>query len=230
MEQRAKRQPATRAICGAESTDGGLCYRGAGKSTDHEGVGRCSAHGGNSPNGIKAAGVTIARALGSRVILTDQPVYGMPERMAPPDALLWCVAIAAGEVRYLSKKVAELTEDEVLGRPATITHVSGEGKKMRTVQRGPVEPHIWVRERHRAVDRLARVAKMAMDAGVAERLVALAEFQATALAELFGAVFKDIGLTAAQMKRAEPVLERRLLAMESGKLGAGGAGVEVLDG
>ncbi len=177
-----------------------------------------------------AAGVTIANHLVGthHGVITTAPVYGKAERMAPADALLWCVAIAAGEVRYLSKKVAELTEDEVLGRPTTYTTERGEGEKghknMRTVQRGPVEPHIWVKERHRAVERLAKLSKMAMDAGVAERLVALAEFQATALADLFGAVFRDIGLTAAQMKRAEPVVERQLLAMESGELGAGAAG------
>lgn len=145
-----KREPATRAVCGAEKPDGGLCHRDAGKNADHEGVGRCSARGGNSPAGIKAAGVTIASALGSRVILTDGPVYGVPERMAPADAILWCVAICTGEVRYLSQKVAELSEEEVLGRPATIyTTERGEG----TIRHGPVQPHLWVRERQRAVDR-----------------------------------------------------------------------------
>jgi hypothetical protein len=95
---------------------------------------------------------------------------------------------------------------------------------MRTTVHGEVRPHLWVIERQRAVDRLAKFSKMAIDAGVAERLVALAEFQATALADLFASVFAELKLTAAQQKRAEPVLQRQLLALESGGVVNGNGG------
>ena len=65
-----------------------------------------------------------------------------------------------------------------------------------------------------------------MDAGVAERLVALAEFQAVALADLIGRVMDQVELTAAQRARLEPALRRELLAMESGQLAAAGPGGE----
>lgn len=226
--RRRKREPATRGICGASKAGGGLCQMDPGQGTDHPGAGRCLHHGGLLPGGKMAAGVTIHDHLarGDVGVLTTAPVYGTPEKIAPADALLWCVAITAGEVRYLSQKVAELTEDEVLGRPVTMVHESGEGEKgyknMRTKTQGPVEPHLWVRERQRAVDRLAKFSKMAIEAGVAERLVALAEFQATALADLFGRVFEQLSLTKAQKARAEPVLRAELLMLESGSVLEGG--------
>ncbi len=214
--RRRKREPAVRAICGAPKTGQreGLCQHEPGHGTDHHGVGRCKFHGGNLPSGKIAAGVQIAAHLGGKRegALTNAPVYGMPEDMAPADALLWCVAITAGEVRYLSAKVAGLTEDEVLGR-SPLDDAGGEDgfMGMRAVQHREVQPHLWVRERRLAVDRLAKMSSMAITAGVSERLVALAEHQATELADLFRAVFDDIGLTPAQWALAEPVLERRLL-------------------
>ncbi len=216
--RKRKRAPAPRAIC-AGVKGPGLCQHDAGFGTDHPGVGRCKYHGGNTPAGVKAAGVTIGNHLSAEhaLILTDGPVMGIPERMAPADALLWCVAIAAGEVRYLTGKVAALDEKELF-RSAPRWKYEG-GKKVPR-QPAPEQLHVYVRERQLAVDRLARLSKMALDAGVAERLVALAEFQATALADLISRVMDQVKLTAAQRARLEPVLERELLVVESGQLGA----------
>ena len=155
-------------------------------------------------------------------MLTDGPVMGVPEKIAPADALLWCVAITAGEVRYLTTKVQELSEDELLGRPLTTTHEKGYTEKgskdLRTATRAPSELHILVRERQRAVDRLSKYSKMAMDAGVAERQIQLAENQAGMLAGLLERVFGGISLTAKQRAALEPVLERELMLLETGDI------------
>lgn len=66
-------------------------------------------------------------------------------------------------------------------------------------------------------NRVARVAKACLDAGVAERQVKLAETYGAALANLLRAVFNDreLGLTAAQRKRLPEVLRRYLGALEA---------------
>jgi hypothetical protein len=146
---------------------------------------------------------------------------GVPVEMEPVDALLWCVAIAAGEVQYLSARVGELSEEELIGRPTTITRERGRGergrKDLRTTQGGPHELHVLVKERQRAVDRLARFSKMALDAGVAERQIRVAEAQAGMLAALITGVMEDIGATKKQMTLLESSLPSRLLALEASR-------------
>jgi hypothetical protein len=154
-------------------------------------------------------------------LLRSPTVMGLPVEMEPTDALLWCVAIAAGEVQYLSGRVAELTDEELIGRPTTLTHERGRGergrKDLRTTQGGPHQLHLLVVERQKAVDRLARFAKMAIDAGVAERQVRLAEAQAGMLAALITGVMEDIGATKKQMSLLESRLPSRLLALEASR-------------
>jgi hypothetical protein len=65
-------------------------------------------------------------------------------------------------------------------------------------------------------DRVARVAKAALDAGVAERQVALAERYGSAIAVVLRAIFSDpeLGLTRAQQRLLPTVLSRHLNAVE----------------
>lgn len=146
---------------------------------------------------------------------------GVPLEMEPTDALLWCVAIAAGEVQYLSQRVGELTEEELIGRPSRISREWGTGergrKDVRTREAGEHQLHILVKERQGAVDRLARFSKMAIDAGVAERQVRLAEAQAGMLAALITGVMDDIAITAKQRRALESALPARLMALEAGQ-------------
>jgi hypothetical protein len=154
-------------------------------------------------------------------LLRSPVVMGMPLEMEPVDALLWCVAIAAGEVQYLSERVGELSEEELIGRPTTVTRERGRGergsKDLKTTQGGPHQLHLLVVERQKAVDRLARFSKMAIDAGVAERQVRIAEAQAGMLAALITGVMQDIGATKKQMTLLESHLPSRLLALEASR-------------
>jgi len=71
---------------------------------------------------------------------------------------------------------------------------------------------VW-REHADAMGR-ARFSKMALDAGVEERRVRLSERFGEAIASVLDGVFKDLGLSADQERRAPDIVQRALLAME----------------
>jgi hypothetical protein len=177
-----------------------MCKRPAGYGTDHPGVGRCKQHGGNSPSGIKSAAVII----GEGSILTGKTVMGIPVEMDPADALTKCIAIAAGEVAYCTAQIMQLNElkDEMYEQD----HL------------GRRQLHLWIRERRGCIDRLAKLSKMALDAGVAERQVQLAEQQADLIIAVIDAMVEELGLKPDQMQKALPQVLVRL-----------GSGAEVLD-
>ena len=70
--------------------------------------------------------------------------------------------------------------------------------------------HIWIRARHEAVDRLARFSKIAIDAGVADRQVKIAEQMGGVLGNLITAVLGELGLTPAQQAMAPHIAQRQL--------------------
>lgn len=202
-------------LCGAKKRQGeGTCGRPAGWGTNHLGVGPCKLHGGNTRAHNRAAAPAVARQLGAEV------------DMEPIDALLWCVRLAAGEVRVFTELVAELAESDWKGAPLSTVDrpLKDEGgaesasQRAVEVREGSAELHIWIKARQAAMDRLAKFTKMALDAGVAERQIELAERWAEGLAALLGGVLDDLELTAAQRKRAPEVVRRRLAALESGNV------------
>lgn len=149
--------------------------------------------------------------MSSGSLVHEDPVMGLPIQVDPSDALTWCVSIAAGEVRYFTQRIAELSHDDVVVKKRTVSREYGEGEKghkdVKTVSTGSdVELHILIRERQRAVDRLARLSKMALDAGVAERAVALAERQGDIMVHVIQQVVEALGLTPKQMGRLESAL------------------------
>jgi hypothetical protein len=70
------------------------------------------------------------------------------------------------------------------------------------------------------VDKQARIAKAALDAGIDERRMQLADEQARVILDVFRAVFADpaIGFNAAQRSAAGAVAARHLRAIEGGVL------------
>ena len=80
---------------------------------------------------------------------------------------------------------------------------------------------MWNEER----DRLARMGKAALDAGVTERAITLAERTGAAIADVLRAVFHDpeLRLTAKQQERLPDLLRRHLVAVERsrGEIAAG---------
>jgi hypothetical protein len=145
-------------------------------------------------------------------------VMGPALEVDPMDAMLWCVRIAAGEVAYTTMKVEQLEEPEAVGRLQTSsTHEATGGDKMESwVENtaGLPELHIWIRARREALDRLAKFSKMALDAGIAERQVALAESAGDELALAIREILDGLSLTVDQEKIAPQIVRSALVKLE----------------
>src|SRR5215471_3811361 len=99
-QAKQKRDERLKSICGAKKRNGyGECRRMAGWGTKHPGIGRCKYHSGGSPmarkNSIKEEAIVF---------------MGAPRDINPFDAIMWCIRITAGEVEWLSMKIAEVDE------------------------------------------------------------------------------------------------------------------------
>jgi hypothetical protein len=108
----------------------------------------------------------------------------------PSDALIFVVQATAGHCAWLGRPVAEadgLTSTEA----GALLRLYGEER-----------------------DRLTRSSKAALDAGVAERQVRLAEQWGQIIASVMSSVLDDLHLTPGQQKRAPAVVQRVLLAAE----------------
>lgn len=144
----------------------------------------CRMHGGGAPQVKEAA---------DRREATDRAVkelvkLGYPVDIEPGEALLQQVREAAGNVAFLRERVQEL---EVL------------------IAQGPfgayVDPHVDLYDKER--ERLAKFAKLALDAGVAERQVQIAEKQGALVADVIRKLLDDptLGLTPAQRKQGRVI-------------------------
>ncbi len=107
--------------------------------------------------------------------------------MEPDVALAWMVRAAAGVVAFLQERISqEDTEPEAL---------------------------MWVGLYGEERDRLAKAAKLMLDAGVAERQVKLAEEQGAIVAQLLRSVLADLQLTPQQKLEAPKIVRKHLLAL-----------------
>jgi hypothetical protein len=196
-----KRVKSTGRKCGAKTRSGGKCSLAAGQGTDHIGSGRCKFHGGATPNGKKAAAKEAALTMALEL------------DMEPHDALLWCVRAAAGQVSFCSRRVAALTDDELLVEHLR-ERIAEEGSFVERSHHGGL--HACIHAHQAALDRLARFSKMAVDAGVAERHVRIAERYGEVIAQLLDGVLGDLDLTPAQLKKAPGTVRRHLTMLEGG--------------
>lgn len=173
------------AKCNARKRNGELCTMAKGWGTTHPGIGRCKYHGGSTKNGRIAA------------LKEGAQLMGAPKEMNAVEALSWCIKITAGEVEWLSNKIAEIEEKEW-----TETTLMGR------------QVNIWAKERQAAVERLAKFSKEALQLGLAERAVRLAESYGTALAQLLKGVLEDLELTAEQKAKAPLIIRKHLVLLE----------------
>lgn len=210
----AKKPPPTKR-CAARKGNGTICGMVQGWGTDHPGFGRCVYHGGRSPTGKKKAAI-------ERVI-QEAPAMGVPLNLDPYEALLMCVRISAGEVAYATQMVAAIETGHVVHNPVTKRVYVGYGGELKEdVTVHPDTLNLWIETRHKCMDNLAKYSKMAIDAGVAERQVALAERYGGMIAALLRNVLGDLALTDEQLRRAPEIARVRLLELETGSYDSGG--------
>jgi uncharacterized protein YgfB (UPF0149 family) len=146
----------------------------------------CRFHGGGSPQAKKAAARRLAAAAGEAAVRK----FGLDVSVHPGDALLSEVSRSAALVVWLGDQLAGMGDEDVTVSP---------------------EWQAWMQERQH----LARVSKAALDAGVDERRVQLAESQAETLADVIRAVLDGLGLSAEQRAMAINIVKTRLTAISA---------------
>jgi hypothetical protein len=144
-------------------------------------------------------------------------VMGEAFDVDPLEALLWCVRITAGEVAYSTHKVQSLTEEEAILKPVEEISRSGGGANVadfeqKSSNRG--ELNIWITTRQNSVDRLAKFSKMALDAGIQERAVRIAETAGEGLATAIRNILTGLQLTYEQELRAPEIVRAALEELE----------------
>ena len=187
---------------GEKGAAGETCKRPAGWGTDHPGAGQCSMHGGKTPIGNRnAARPMLALLVGHKI------------DVSPMEALLMCVRITAAEATFFSAKIAAMEEKEVITRPRA-EQLDRDG--MVHDLRAQRQLNIWIRERRRALLDLARFSKMALDAGVEERMVRVAENIGEQLATFVKGLLTDLHLSEEQEERAPEIVRRHLRVLQGG--------------
>lgn len=192
-------QPPT--LCGAATKGSGQpCRRPSGWGTDHVGYGACKLHGGSTP--------THRRHAVKLMLAHEITSLGQQLDITPEEAILQQVREAAGNVALYRQLVSTFKLEEG-------------GVWVRTESKAKpaeAERHIAVALYDQERDRLARLAKLAIDAGIAERLVRVAEAQGELLAQVVQRALDDPewGLSAEVRERGRQVFARHMNALEVG--------------
>ena len=197
--------------CGARTRSGGQCGRPAGWGTDHRGTGRCRLHGGATPNHQLAHQRDQAR----QAVET----LGLPVDVDPHTALLDEVHRTAGHVDWLGEVVAQLDREQLVHGTTRAVRFP-DGGRLVEARAGA---NVWVRLYQAERAHLVRVSKAAIDTGVAERQVALAEQQAAMLAQAVAAILVDVGLDPAD-EHVRAAVRHRLAQAAAGRIVQAGGG------
>lgn len=155
----------------------------------------CNYHGGAARQN-RAAG---QRRVAKVKVVAQLARMGIPVETTPEDALLGQVAEAAGNVEFLREQVQGL---DALHGP---NHL------------GDQMAHVVVQLYGEWADRLTRFAKMAIDAGIAERQVRIAERQGALLADFVRTLLDspELELSLTQRERGRVVAAKQLRLLSS---------------
>lgn len=184
---------------GKSSKGPGTCQNDAGWGTDHPGTGPCKLHGGNNPTYLKHLSLERVR---QDLRAASERTYGTPVHLDPWQGMLQEVQRTAGHIQWLSDKIAAI----------------GDVNEIEALQQWTVmgiKPSFWLEQYQEERKHFARICKMAIDSGIAERQVALAEEQGKLLAMAIRAILWDdaLGLTPQQRSVAPAIIRRHLLAL-----------------
>lgn len=179
------------------------CAQRAGQGTDYKGIGgHCVAHGGAKKQG---------RAIGAWYMAHQ---FAQELDVSPWEALLLVIRITAGRLRYIESVLSMASSDaEIDGSLAPVEN----GMPTGVAENGEVTTGRnltwWVEKSESERDRLAKVSKAAIDAGVAQLLI---EKELRAGEELAGTFVKvltameNAGMTEEMMEIARTVMRQEL--------------------
>lgn len=193
----------------------GLCANPAGLGTDHPGEGPCKLHGGNSPSVLKR--LAQKNALQNSRTHAIQ-ILGLPIHIGPHEALLMEVQRTAGHIEWLGQKISQIGEESEI-----------EALQQWTVM--GIKPSFWLEQYQAERHHLVLVSKAAIQCGVAERAVALAEEQGKLLAMAIRAILWDaaLELTPLQQSKAPAVIRKHLLSLPTANSTGHPLQAEVID-
>jgi hypothetical protein len=132
------------------------------------------------------AGVAAARA--------EAREFGRPIPVTPTQAIRAVLHATAGDLAYAQAKLLEVSENGILDEKG--------------------RPHVWYRLRENKLLQVAKVAKMATDMGVSERMANLAAEQTAMMGEFLEEVVEAVGLTKEQRKLLGPAIREALPTIE----------------
>lgn len=165
----------------------------------------CRVHGGSAPRAIAAA----KRRQEEEKLRRQLTHLGFEIEADPFDTILAQVREAAANVAYLRQRVQELTE--IYGQ---VLSVSNSGALVAT---GEAKEHILVKMYNEERTALLRACKMAIDSGIAERTVKIAEQQSTMIVTVILAVLdsQQLGLTDEQKGTAKQLAAEQIRRLAS---------------
>lgn len=216
----ARRPPSARLRtnrCGAALTKDGIrtgehCSQAAGFQTDHAGFGQCRLHGGITPAGKKSA----ARQAGRELI--QQVKFGGDLKITnvtAEQALIEEVRRSTAMVRWLEERIGawqyDIDPQAELGGLPRMMGETWKGNSQLTDQ------HAWLICYREERAHAAKVAKMAIDAGIAERMVRIAEDQGIMLGTAIKAVLDALNLTPRQAKEVPKIVPGILRSISAGE-------------
>jgi len=146
--------------------------------------------------------------------------YGCPIDVEPHVALIEEVRRTAGHLAWLNEVVSDLLHEgdgysESIDDDGKRTLRPRTGLKQMDMAGRFEKPSVWVEMYQEERRMLARVCKMALDAGVAERQVRGAEARGELLASTIKAILGDLGLSKEQQREAPAVVRRHLTALSA---------------
>lgn len=147
----------------------------------------------------------------------DDRFMGSPLDVDPHDAILHAIRVTAGEVRYCDEQLRRLSEDELFERPLeTSVQQLPNGKWVQIEEKRNTEViSRWVTLRDDALANLVRYSKWAIEVGIDERRVRVAERVADVIAPLLTDLAADLNLSEEQRRMLPTVISRRLRLLEA---------------
>lgn len=197
--------------CGAKKAnkDNEFCTHPAGFGTDHVGIGKCKFHGGCTPTGRGAAAKAAVRM--KVAFLGDLTAV---EDLDPSDALLSVVRNTAAVVAWLQERLAAWDREDFEPETVQILNKDGDVTGTKLVDEFGLQRSAYLSVYGEERDRLARSAKMALDAGIAERQVRIAEQVGGAVVQVLRGVVADLGFDPEDAK-VQQIVQGRLLQLVS---------------